>query len=138
MWEAVRDICGRYSLDFQALKDELLEMRDNSEELSRADVKLCNENLLAYYHRRAADDIAGTRYLHVEAFAQIVFVLPFETVLIESLFSVMGYNKDKTRSSLLDDKVGTSSPLWGAPPLVCTSLSLSLLVNAACYSPYSV
>jgi hypothetical protein len=40
----------------------------------------------------------------VEAFAQVVFALPFETVLIESLFSIMGYNQDKTRSRLTDSK----------------------------------
>ena len=47
----------------------------------------------------------GTRRRHAESFAAIVFILPWETVLIESLFSVMNYNKDKTRSSLADTSV---------------------------------
>ena len=45
------------------------------------------------------------RRLNLESFAQVVFILPVETVLIESLFSVMNYNKDKTRSSLKDETV---------------------------------
>lgn len=47
----------------------------------------------------------GTRRRQPESFAAIVFILPWETVLIESLFSVMNYNKDKTRSSLADTSV---------------------------------
>ena len=47
----------------------------------------------------------GTRHLHLESFAQVVFILPFEDVFIESLFSVMNYNKDKTRSRLKDESV---------------------------------
>ena len=45
------------------------------------------------------------RRLNLESFAQVALILPVETVLIESLFSVMNYNKDKTRSSLKDESV---------------------------------
>ena len=38
--------------------------------------------------------------LNVEAYAQVIFQLPIETVLVESLFSIMNYNKDKKRSRL--------------------------------------
>lgn len=48
---------------------------------------------------------APNRRLHLRAFAAVVFILPWETVLIESLFSAMNYNKSKTRSSLHDDTV---------------------------------
>ena len=47
----------------------------------------------------------GTRRRQPESFAAIVVILPWETVLIESLFRVMNYNKDKTRSSLADTSV---------------------------------
>ena len=35
----------------------------------------------------------------------MIFQLSFETVLIESLFSIMNYNKDKKRASLNDKSV---------------------------------
>ena len=38
--------------------------------------------------------------LNVEAYAQVIFQLPIETVLVESLFSIMNYNKDKKRSRI--------------------------------------
>lgn len=38
--------------------------------------------------------------LNVEAYAQVIFQLPIETVLVESLFSIMNYNKDKKRSKI--------------------------------------
>ena len=49
--------------------------------------------------------LIGTRRCQLESFAAIVFIIPGETVLIESLLSVMNYNKDKTRSSLADTSV---------------------------------
>ena len=38
----------------------------------------------------------------MEAYAQVIFQLPIETVLIENLFSIMHYNKDKKISRLND------------------------------------
>ena len=49
--------------------------------------------------------LIGTLRCQLESFAAIVFIIPGETVLIESLLSVMNYNKDKTRSSLADTSV---------------------------------
>ena len=48
---------------------------------------------------------AAARRMHLERYAAVVFILPWETVLIESLFSTMNYNKSKTRSSLADASV---------------------------------
>ena len=47
------------------------------------------------------------RKLGLEAYAQVIFQLPIETVLIESLFSIMNYNKDKKRSRLNDATVAS-------------------------------
>ena len=108
-WAAVKDLCDRYTLNFKELKTEIIEMRGDAEELSRKDTIACRQNLLRYYHDRVQDIPEGSggakRYLKVEAYARIVFILPFETVLVESLFSIMNYNKDKTRSTLADSKV---------------------------------
>ena len=40
----------------------------------------------------------GSRRRHAESYAAVVFILPFETVMIENLFRVMICNKNKTRS----------------------------------------
>ena len=50
-------------------------------------------------------DSECTRYHHLEQYAAVVFILPYKTVLIESLFSIMNYNKTKSRSRLLDTSV---------------------------------
>jgi hypothetical protein len=108
-WSAVEDLCDRYSLDFNELRSEIIEMRGDAVDLNRRDAQACKQNLLCFYNHRVQDVPVGSggakRYLKVEAYARVVFTLPFETVLIESLFSIMNYNKDKTRSSLADSKV---------------------------------
>ena len=50
-------------------------------------------------------DCECTRCHHLEQYAGVVFILPFETVLIGSLFSIMNYNKSKSQSRLLDTSV---------------------------------
>ena len=45
------------------------------------------------------------RRLHLEVYARVVFQLPFKTVLIESLFSIMNLKKDKHRASLNDESM---------------------------------
>ena len=47
----------------------------------------------------------NTRRKHLECYAQVVFQMPFEIVLIEALFSIMNYNKDKKRANLNDKTV---------------------------------
>ena len=47
------------------------------------------------------------RKLILEAYAQVIFQLPIGIVLIESLFSIMNYNKDKNRSRLNDATVAS-------------------------------
>ena len=125
-WQAVKLICKRFDLDYKQTKKEIIAMRRDAVELSRLDSQLCKVNLLKYYHeevrcccalismthflslpclRGTQVVTAAARCMHLERYAAVVFILPWETVLIESLFSTMNYNKSKTRSSLADASV---------------------------------
>ena len=104
-WIAVEDICKKHNLNYIQVRSELLEMRDDSEDLSQADVSLCKSNLLQFYSMNVNTLPDSQRKLSLEAYAQVIFQLPIETVLIESLFSIMNYNKDKKRSRLNDETV---------------------------------
>ena len=94
-WEAVEVICNRYDLDYTNVRREILEMRDGSVDLSIADGALCEHNLLSFYRNNYNNLPVDQRRYYLESYAKVTFQLPFETVLIESLFSVMNYDKDK-------------------------------------------
>ena len=106
---AVKYLWDCYLLNFKDLEAEIIEMQGNTEELIRKDMKACRHNLIRYYHNWVEDVPEGSggakRYLKVEAYPRIIFVLPFETVLIESLFRIINYKNDKTRSTLTDSKI---------------------------------
>ena len=106
-WIAVDDICKKHDLNYTQVRSEILEMRDDSEDLSQADVSLCKSNLLQFYQMNLHTLPDNQRKLSLEAYAQVIFQLTIETVLIESLFSIMNYNKDKKRSRLNDATVAS-------------------------------
>ena len=60
---------------------------------------------------------------HLECYAQVVFQMPFETVLIESLFSIMNYNKDKKRANLNDKTVASVIHVRDIPSVLEGSFS---------------
>ena len=71
-------------------------MHRDSVDLSRQDVALCRENLLLYYKTKS--EMEQNDQEHLLAYSAVVFVLPFETVLVEDYFSDMNYNKSKQRA----------------------------------------
>lgn len=106
-WEKVEDICNRYNLSFASVQSEIRAMRDDTVSLSLQEITMCKVNLLRFYRDKHLSTPEGRRRVHLDRYAQVVFQLPFETVLIESLFSIMNYNKDKKRESLLDESVAS-------------------------------
>ena len=46
IWNAVKDICEKYELNYMEVRAENLEMRDGSVDLSQSDIKICKSNLL--------------------------------------------------------------------------------------------
>ena len=65
----------------------------------------------------------NARRKHLECYAQVVFQIPFETVLIESLFSIMNYNKDKKRANLNDKTVASVIHIRDIPSVLEGSFS---------------
>ena len=104
-WERVEDICNRYNLSYVNVRSEIRRMRDDAVDLSLQELTMCKDNLLKFYRDKYLSSSAEKRYIHLDSYARVVFQLPFETVLIESLFSIMNYNKDKKRARLGDNSV---------------------------------
>ena len=98
-------------------------MRDDSIELSVMDIELCKKNLLCYYKTNCQIQPILQRKKYLESYANVIFQLPFETVLIESLFSIMNYNNDKKRASLDDATVAGVLHTRDIPPTLDHSLN---------------
>ena len=82
-------------------------MRNDAVDLSRQEVTMCKVNLLKFYRDKYLSTPEDRCCVHLDRYACVVFQLPFETVLIESLFSIMNYNKDKKRQCLNDKSVAS-------------------------------
>ena len=54
-------------------------------------------NLLKSYRDKHLSLPVARRCIHLDSCAHVISQLPFETMLIESLFSLMNYNKDKKK-----------------------------------------
>ena len=57
-------------------------------------------------------------FCRINAHAKVIFQLPFETVLIESIFSIMNYNKDKKMSKLKDTTMADILHIRDLPKIV--------------------
>ena len=106
-WEKVEDICNRYNLSYKNVRSEIRRMRDDAVDLSLQEVTMCKVNLLKFYRDKYLSLPVARRCVHLDGYARVIFQLPFETVLIESLFSIMNYNKDKKRQRLNDKSVAS-------------------------------
>lgn len=104
-WIDVNDIFKKHDLNYTQMRSEIIEMRDDSDDLSKADVSLCKSNLLQFYWMNLHTLPDNQQRFNLEAYAQVIFQLPIETVLIKILFSVMNYNRDKKRSRFNDATV---------------------------------
>ena len=109
-WQAVRRLCDHYGLSYDDIRRELEAF--HAQDLSRQQERRANENLLMYYRdlymaeeARVAEEGGAPKRQHLFQFARVVFCLPFETVLIESLFSIMNRNKSADRASMNDETV---------------------------------
>ena len=99
----MRDICRRYGLEYSRVRKQILEMRLDALDLGPQDLRLAKENLLLYY--KTKQTMASNNKPDLDEYAMVVFTLPFESLFVESLFSMMNYNKNRYRASLLDESV---------------------------------
>ena len=88
-WERVEDICNRYNLSYVNVQSKIRGMRDDAVDLSLQGVNMCKVNLLKFYRDKYLSSPVARRRVHLDGYARVIFQLPFETVLIESLFSIM-------------------------------------------------
>ena len=122
-WSAVKEICIKYELEYTMVRKEIIEIRDDVIDLNNADISNCKKNLLGYYKNNLLTLPENARRKHLECYAQVVFQMPFETVLIESLFSIMNYNKDKKRANLNDKTVASVIHVRDIPSVLEGSFS---------------
>ena len=99
VWAAVQLLCERNGLDYDEVHDSIVGFRATVPlYLSPQQTRGCRENLLKMYFDKNFIAHEG-----VEKFAVVVFVMPLTQALVESLFSIMGYNKSAQRASLSDE-----------------------------------
>ena len=71
-------------------------MPDDAVNLSLCVVNMYKINLLKFYCVEYLTFPVAPRCGHLDTYTCVIFQLPFETDLIESLFSITNYNKDRT------------------------------------------
>ena len=98
-------------------------------DLNNADIAKCKKNLLGYYTNIFLSLPENAHKKNLEYYAQVVFQMPFETVLIESLFSIMNYNKDTKRANLNDKTVVSVIHIRDIPSVLKGSFSDLKLEN---------
>ena len=82
-------------------------MRDGVVDLSLQEVNMCKGNLIKFYRDKYLSLPVARRCGHLDNYVHVIFQLPFETMLIKTLFSNMNYNKDKKRASLNNKSVAS-------------------------------
>ena len=95
---------GRFDVEPAAVKSDLARIQTKHNAAGSDKKALCKENLLRYYHELEAEGLL-VDFPHAKKFVMCVFSTPVTTVKVESLFSVMNYNKSGSRSGLADSTV---------------------------------
>ena len=72
-WNAVKDICEKHDINYTEVRAEILEMRDDSVELSLSDIALCKSNLLTFYKRNMDTLPESQRKLNLETYIKLFF-----------------------------------------------------------------
>jgi hypothetical protein len=99
---AFEDLCGRFDLDPKEVKRELALLQNRLQHRSTELQRDCELSLLRLYHK--LEEQGKLRdYPNAKQFVQCVFSTPLTTVKVETLFSVMGYNKSGSRCNMRDD-----------------------------------
>ena len=113
VWQAAEDICSRRDIDSTHLRTVVNARRAEYPDLNPVDREQIQADLLQYYRRKhetrvlhgatgdGDGDNGATRCLH--EYATAVFSIPIVSAFVESLFSKMNYNQNKSRNRLLDE-----------------------------------
>ena len=102
-------LCNRFSqggvaLDWDQVVSDLGEIRVAFSGCTQTDSENCSKNLLRFY-RQWHQAGKMERWPQASEFIRCVFCCPITTVKVESMFSIMNYNKSGSRCRMADDTV---------------------------------
>ena len=75
--------------------------------------------MLLFYYNQAQELSREHQKLSLEVFSKVIFKLNIEKVIIEYLFSIMNFKKDKKRSHFNDSTVSIIFHTHNNPPVTC-------------------
>jgi len=102
--EGLHDLCSRYDLDGDDILQDINSAREHFKGPAMAHHHAAMEkNLYAFYNSNK--ELFEQQWPALYEFQAIVFIQPFTTVVVESLFSRMNGTKSKLRNRLLPDRV---------------------------------
>lgn len=105
--EGFVDLCGRWELDADAIRDDIRRARiQYGEDDCVDDRKVMKENLYKFHYDNRAHFLQ--EYPALYEYQAVVFTLPYSTTVVESLFSRMNGTKTKIRSRLLPSRVNAT------------------------------
>jgi len=81
-WFACEDICKRNGLNYGLVRTDILKLRASVARMCDNEITFAKRNLLKWYH-----DGKASEWPHLEAYARVVFVMAWETVLAEERYS---------------------------------------------------
>ena len=112
VWDALRDLYDRRNIedktgkDFDSVREEILRMRAQAQNLDIESKSLIRSDLCAYLRERRQGFLtvgAESPTPAYDALCTAIFSIPLSSAFVESLFSKMSYNQHKIRSSMKDD-----------------------------------
>jgi len=102
-------LCSRFSqggtdMDWDVVVGELDEIRIAFGSCTARDAQNCSRNLLRFYREWHLEGKMA-KWPQASEFIRCVFCCPITTVKVESMFSIMNYNKSGSRCRMADDTV---------------------------------
>jgi len=105
VWEAAEDLCERRGIDYTNLRTEIIQLRSEFPDLDTVTKAQIHADLIQYYRLRKDAQVltlTGSPTKCLDEFAIAVFSTAIVSSFVESLFSKMNYNQNKSRMRLKD------------------------------------
>ena len=105
VWNAMKDLCRRRRVDFEKVREQIIDIRAQAASLDADSKALIRMDLCGYFRQRHKEYVLTSTPSPTPEFdsvCQFVFSIPFTSAFVESLFSKMAYNQSKIRSRLAD------------------------------------
>ena len=130
VWATLHDLCERCGIDFGKVQDQIVNARDDADQLDDVQRSVIHADLCGFLRQRHTkyvrqNDTSPTPEL--DQLCAPVFSIAIVSAYVESLFSKMEYNQNKTRNRLKDSKMSAILHVHDAVlPTPEKRLSLSL------------